>query len=562
VKLASVGDVRNSMGPTFLNTKSACAGIAMCLASVSFGQSANVVNDTRLKTPISVKLKIVQLPDALKQLTKLGGVKLTNVQTINDLKVTVFVKDLPEGVLLDKIAGVLGCEWKADGDLLRLVVDPEERIRRDRYIDAEDAAARKEVESELDRMARAGSTNPTATDDVHVGSVSPAGTGNPRDAALASFLSGLDGGRVSALWRGDVVAGSMPPSEAAGVDANSSGLSASGGFNQNRRRPRPALGAPIFMQYDPLLYQVQISSGASVRTVAKRPAHLITDYAPSGALANMPFAKEVLGWDQAVPAEGDLTKVSIAATDKISANAGHRLSIADYLEVAFDQTQVPIVADGFRTPTLSKELNHGVGPMTSWLATLKQENHFFTRFEDGVVMVRHGGFWRLRKFETPEEVLAPFEQKASKEKLSLDDYASLVLKLTPEQLKPFSTANQSVVRFDPHPIEVALPALQFYGSLDSRSIGRAMENGVSCNQLGSTQRSLFNQAAFEGVFLGAASAGFKQDLVRLYNTGDERGLGFVMRKGVPAGGSAAAGQAMLFGASISEASTYLIPVSQ
>jgi hypothetical protein len=553
--------------------------MAVALTALCAAQVANVAADSRLKTPISIKLKIAQLPSALKQISKLVGVTLTNVQTINDLKVTVFVKDMPAGLVLEKVASVLGCEWKADGDLFRLVVDPVERLRRDRYIDAEETAARKEIEDEVSAIAQLSALNPATIDDeirqqvaaqqahsTTSGDYDPQRLAllrratNPQDVTAGRFLAGLDGAKVNAFWRGDEVVGSSAQPQAAGEVADSA---AGTGFGQSRRARRPPQGLPIFAQFDPLLYQVQIATRGSVRTVAKRPAHLVTEFAPTGKLAAMPFGKEVLAWDQPVPLTGDWSQIVLAGVDAPAKNSGRLLSVADYLELAFDQTGIPVVVDGFRAPTESRDLNHGIGPFIAWLSVLKQSNHLFTRFEDGFVMARHGGFWRLRKFETPEELLTPLEAKAAKGNPTLDDYAALVAKLTPEQTRPFTIPHGTVVKFDTVPLETAMPALQFYASLDSGALTSALRDGLSFAQMGAAQRQVFEQAALEGVFLGAASTTFGVTLMRMANLGDTRGLGFlVKRDSVPVGGVLTDGQALLFGASLSEATIYKVALSR
>lgn len=562
-------------------------GIACCLAQIAFGQAANVAADSRLKAPISIRMKIEQLPAALKRLSKQTGVKLENVQTINDLKITAFVRDLPAGVVLAKIASVLGCEWKADGDLLRLVVNPEERIKRDRYIDAEDSAARRNVESQLNTIAQISSLNlATIRDEIRDQLAAQNGTSqtatydpqrlallqsalNPQNVTLSQMLSSMDATRVSSFWSGTPVAELAPPTSSAapsGTYASNAGAGYSGPValtNQRSRRSRTAMsGAPTFLLYDPFLYQVQAASQGGVRNVTKRPPVLITDYVPSGKLASMPFGKEVLAWDQPVPTDGDWAQITVQATDAKSAGGGRRLAVSDYLEVAFNQTNTSFISDGFRVPTATRDLNRGDGPLSSWISTLKKDNHLFTRFEDGVVMIRHGGFWRLRKFETPEENLAPLEAKAAKGKLTLSDYAGFVSKLTPEQAKPFSIQNSTVTVFDTRPLEVAMPAIQFYASLDNDSVRRASAGGIAYDQLSIGQKQLFVQAAVDGVFNGAASPSFDMTLARLSRIGEARGLGFLMRReSIPSGPSSIDGQAMLFGVNVSEATTYRVPVS-
>jgi len=555
--------------------------LAMAMAQTCCGQVADVVKEPRLQKPISIKLKIVQLPAALKELSKLTGVKLENVRTIEDLKITVFVKDEPAGLVLDKISSVLGCEWKADGDLFRLGMDNEERIKRERYVEAEESLARKEVETELNSIAELGSIDPSeasrelieqnlartgdprtkiAYDPKRVAFLRRAM--NPQDSMLGRFLTKLDQAKINAFWKGDVIAGVVAPALSPNPGAEASSSSGSDAIATRRPRQTPR-STPMFVQYDPLLYQVRVAQGGAVRVVSIRPARVVTQFAPVDELAKLPFGKEVLSWDQEIPPDGDLSKVSVSIGKAESRYVDKRVSIADFFEKAFDETHISVVADGFRTTAAFKDLNRGLGPLNSWLAKLKTDNHVFTRVEDGMILIRHGGFWRLRKFETPEELLASIEQRATKGSLTLDDYAALLLKLTPEQAKPFSIPNGTVTKFDTRPIEIAMPALLFYASLDSQYVAKAMQDGVIYAQLRSAQRQLFVDAALEGEFLGAASNGFGEDLLKLANSGDARGLGFLIRKGlIDVKGAAVDGQAMLFGASLSESSTYKIAVAE
>ncbi len=137
-----------------------CIGLLVILATAGHAQLADVSKDPRLLKPISIKLKIEQLPDALAKLSKLTGVKIESAPVIKDLKVTVMVQDVPAGLVLDKIAGALDCEWKADGPILRLSMDPDERTHRDRYIEAENQQALKEVQDGLATLVDLSSKDP------------------------------------------------------------------------------------------------------------------------------------------------------------------------------------------------------------------------------------------------------------------------------------------------------------------------------------------------------------------------------------------------------------------
>jgi hypothetical protein len=276
----------------------------------------------------------------------------------------------------------------------------------------------------------------------------------------------------------------------------------------------------------------------------------------------MPFGKEVLDWDQPIPTDGDITKVNLDAADPTFTNADNRFSVSDLLENVFDVTGVPIIADAFRVSSGLKTARHSVETLTAWLENLKVNSHVFTRFEDGVVVIRHCGFWRLRTFETPEEKLAPIERKVEAG-VSIDDYANFVFKLTAEQARALSLPGESVTKFDTRPIEQGLPALRFYATLDNQMVGQAQLDGASVKEFDANQRQLFQVATLEAAFYGSVSPSFASYLIKLSSTGDPTGLGFLIRTGTTnVNGHAVDTQSFIFGVSPTQATTYTLAIGQ
>ncbi len=78
---------------------------------------------------------------------------------------------------------------------------------------------------------------------------------------------------------------------------------------------------PMFVQYDPLLYQVQYVEGGGVGVYSKRPAQLVTVPRPVDELAKLPFGQSVLGWDRPIPSDGDLTKIDVTASQPVVKNS-------------------------------------------------------------------------------------------------------------------------------------------------------------------------------------------------------------------------------------------------
>lgn len=553
----------------------ACFVACLAFGGVAFGQSADLAKDARLQKLVSVKMKIVPIATALSQISRFSGVSLDQAPSIKDLKITVLVQDVPAGIVLDKIAKTLGCEWRADGQLYRLGMDADEQNARTRYVEAEDSAAQKEIVDELDAISKVAQMDPAAAEkeliELTGARADPKNTtaktdperekllkhaANRQDVMLGRFLQSMSAGKVSAFWRGEVVA--VNPNL-----ANERGGGPPVPGRQGRANGGSPNGMPLFVQYDPLLYRVQVMQGFGVRFVAKRLPRVVTQPLPTGALAKLRFGKEVLSWDMPIPSDDNWTKLGVARSDPQSHYANHLYALADFLEKAFDQTQVPIVADAFRTPMQDRDFNSGIGSFPSWMSHLKSNNGLMTRFEDGVMMVRHGGFWRLRKFETPEDELAAIEAKTPKLSPTLADYSAFVTKLTPEQAKPFCLRDGVLVNFDATPIQLGFPALKFYAGLDRNAISMATRDGIPFGEMSSSLRASFTDAVIEGVFYGAASGSFPAELVRFAASGDGRGLGFIMRSDdMYVNGTTIIGQDLIFGSSLTNAAIYKLPVSQ
>jgi hypothetical protein len=88
-------------------------GMLMALSIASFGQqSATALPNT--PTPhVTTRLKAVPLHEALKELSRLTGVRMTSSADTADLKVTVLVNDLPLDIVQARLAETLHLTWAA-----------------------------------------------------------------------------------------------------------------------------------------------------------------------------------------------------------------------------------------------------------------------------------------------------------------------------------------------------------------------------------------------------------------------------------------------------------------
>ncbi len=538
------------MTPSNLLRRVALPLLLACLSGWACAQSADIAHDTSLGKPISIKLKVAQLPDALKEISKLTGVKLASVEPINDLKVTVLVKKIPAGLVLEKIASVLGCEWVHDGDLWRLHMTLEATHDREKFVAKEDEIALQELSDEVKKLVDANGPEEAPK----------AGAGAPRmakinAAVLGQVIGSLGNQQASAFWRGDVVAARDPSMNAITAVPVDPSAPTRGG----RRAPVSRAAIPIFMQVDPLLYQVRYTFRGAARTFGKRPTEVVADPTPNSKLAAMPFGKAVLAWDQPVPTGGGWENVLTVPATAVSPYYSKRVSISDLYEMAFDATGVPIIADAFRVPAPGRAPTRLGSSYINWLAQMKQECHVFTRFDDGIVMSRHGGFWRLRKFETPESAFQPLEKKSEKSELSIADYASFVAKLTPPQARVLELKEEVLAQFPTQLFERSMPALQFYSTLRGREIPTAMADGINVTNMDANQRQLFSNAVVQAPFFGSASLAFYGRIVDFLVSGDLRGMGFLAKvSSVNDKNTVTPSQRLLFGLSVAEAATYTV----
>lgn len=539
-------------------------------------QTGDIATDSRLQKPISLKLKIASVSTALAEISKQTGVTLDRSVVIKDLNVTVMIQSQLAGPVLSAIAKTLGCEWRADGSIYRLTMSSDEQAALSRLVDAEESAALKELTDEVTFISGLGQENPTEARKELLGLTDPANKqpANPeriaylqrainrQDVILGRLFGALPGDRVTAFWRGDVIPtpANIVTQKLSDVDPTMerSPIGRKGrGF-----QPGTSMDSmPLFIQLDPYLFRIQILQGFGVRYVSKRLPNLVLEDIPAGKFAKLKFGKEVLAWDQPVPNSGDWSNLAVRKSTIPSLNFNERYTLADFLEKAFDQTGQSFVADAFRIPADSKDINRGSGSLSTWLDTLKADNHLTTHFENGIAMLRHGGFWRLRKFEAPEDVFVSLEDKYAKGPLTLADYSTVVAKLTPEQSRAMTLPGWVTAEFDCGPIEDGLPGLKFYGMLDQRQISRAMDDGIAYSEMSTSLRQGFYSAAIDGIFYSAAAPAFYDDLYRFAIRGDSRRFGFVMRtedkkvkeRTVP-------GQDLIFGLNASQATIYRLAV--
>ncbi len=454
--------------------------LLMCLPALPFAQPADLAKDERLNKKIDARLSTMPLKKALRELEKSAGVGLDLVTSLDDLKVTVLCKEEPASLILVKLADVLGCEWVVDGPIYRLRMDADRLNQRRAYVEAEERMLRKKVEEAITALAK---ERPLET---------PKPSTGPERLQLGTMFKSMSSGELASFWRGDTKTF---------VTVTGAGPNVPPVRNESTR---------VFARYDSSLHTLNTLPGIDAALIRVQLLPLAN---VSGELANLPFAKDVRAWGTGIVAESKEDERFLKVVPGVSTPRENepKRALGAHLERFFDSTGIAVVSDAFRTATLAPS-----EPMaaSSWVGGVAQQNRLFLKVSDGVAQFRHGGFWRLRKFEIPEPTLERFETLNAKEALSLAQYAAFIAKLTANQLAGLRW-NGWAIGIDLSPIRTAAPAIALYNALTPSQRARASQGGLAATQLPASLQVRFVDVMLRGVlenrgsgeFVGAAASG-------------------------------------------------------
>jgi len=461
---------------------------ALTLASA---QAPDLTKDERLAKPVTVRVKMVPLPEAMAALTKASGVPLEATTSLKDLKVTILVKDQPAHLVLSKVASTLDLEWEADGTSYRIKSNSDVANAERRYVEQEDRLHRQAAENELKKLAAVAAVPYPQAKERDAQLV-------PERYLLGQLFRGLNAAGWNAFWSGKTVRTAAPLQGEAAAQALDQGDRRR---REGDRRDRPGRSFRIVRvaaQYDPLSHRLRTSFEQQRATGGL--GRLIQEPYPQGELATTTFGKRVLAWEVRNDEAEALTKSFSPVAAKSDGWFAGWTSSADALESLHLGSGAPIVADAFR---VSVRPVASAGTPVAWLNAFRQANSALVRTEDGFALVRHGGYWRLRRLEVPERAARALEAKKTP---SLEDYATYAAALTPLQGLVYQVPGAALLRVSPDPLRTALPALRFYASLGALQRQARQNQPVPFGVLGAAQRDLFLDA-LDGAFDGGATVG-------------------------------------------------------
>jgi hypothetical protein len=140
------------------------------------------------------------------------------------------------------------------------------------------------------------------------------------------------------------------------------------------------------------------------------------------------------------------------------------LTTADMLEQVARLTNLPVVADAFRTARVQA---HDLRLRLEFVVEDLSSELWLRWDKSGYLLGRHQRYWERRPAEMPEAWLRPLEEKYRQRTLGLWDYAELAGKMTQAQIDSLYLFDRPLTQFDLTPLQDCLLALRFLASLNA-----------------------------------------------------------------------------------------------
>lgn len=507
-----------------------------CLAFPA--QLPDLGQDVRLAKSVSVHLPIVSLSDFATRLQTEAGCPIRITASFRDLKVCALFKDRPLREAMEQLAILFDGEWIAEQGGYRFQTQAkalqlqQDLLKRESELQKEHVlrtvrlwieGAREGLQSELEERYAQVSRQLAAlpeTDSVRRGELF-----KERDALLYK-ISGYKYGQlfglcseaeVQAYVNGRAVFWSTDPKHR--VNRLPDDLA-----NKNSKINTPEgvqspSGTVAIIRFNFHLdaYQFHEQSvfewaGGTVKSTSGGPASYVNR---DELLADHPYRKLVKDWETPASdaeARAVLAKkldLSNAPKEIESPYRNGLLTYAEQLEWLHKTSGIPILAEPFRQVASRNTAVRAAADVGSWIGSFMSETNIRHKpsihIEKGWMAFRYDKFWRLRASEIPERLLTPLENAVARgRRLTINDYGTLALQLTPPQLASMSEATNRwnvCARFDTSPLSDAPHALRLWGALDQARKGLATgENGLSTADMNPNQLSLYREAMFESIW--------------------------------------------------------------
>ena len=469
-----------------------------------------IVQDARLASKVTIEVPIITLGDVAKRLSTETGVSLTVDDGIQDRKATLFVRGRPARETMEALADTFFLTWNPDGKGYRLtlakgVADEEaEAVRLDRErmkakIDDTfagwrelDSVSLEDQAQQQGKSAKELSTLAGATDQAS----------QDRRAAIRRFLDLSS----TSVWSSFAVAYNGHQRE---VDEDL--LAGKTLFASTRPQDDcPKLSASVLQRFgwkdtkfDSAIGLMQIDP-ASARLrgmyifMSEHPGkggpagtHLLTEDA-----STFRISKRISTWSTV--AESPVADLQLGARPLGNPRL---ITLTDQLAYVHKRTEVPIVADAYRVPSVvGRQTGDTVGEFAERLSQFSAlrfpKGAVVFRSGEGWLKARHRLYWRLDAREPREDSVAPFEDLVAHGKpLSTVQLASLAAVLTDMQMGGLLDGSfPTIVAFPTSQLD-AFHTLRVWNALSEVQRAKAQSrDGLGLGDLERTQATLAKTA--------------------------------------------------------------------
>jgi len=494
------------------------------LGGVCWGQqsSKSFLSDSRLKAPITMRLKIVSLTDFTNNLQKQTKVHFLVADDIANRKITTIFHDRPTSEVMTAVQDALFLEWKKAGDGYRLSLPLSVEREEEEVKSMERDAVKAGLIQAIKDYSAAASLSPEEKQrrlgeikaQLALLKLDPSPEAQTKTAELFQSRSVLVSVSGSALCK------SVADDPAAAVDSLLAGrtLCASTrpddsvpklpqGYLDHLLKLEPEAQAAIAMMH--FNADDQTLQGESCVGGAPSRGNSVTDfffYRPlldeSTLLKNAKLIKRMANWSQAMDAKVmDKAFAKDPPTEvppKYFSHAGAGFTLAEHLEFIADSADIPVVADAFRalcSPAVylpGQDVKSYINNLQTSMyrkGTIGPLTIGYVSSRNGWLMARHERFWRRQTIEIPESLIQPLEQAAqAKDYPSVDDYSQFVAGLTYDQACSIRDHRLTTAyRFDTFPFQDAMASLQIWATLSAGQRQLATTDGLKLTGLSNDQ---------------------------------------------------------------------------
>lgn len=412
------------------------------------------------------------VPEIAQSLSKKLGIKINVPAVAQELKATVLVREQKFEDILNSLASVLDLKWIKQGDGIAFLPHPSLQQQLIQYSRSEDKYLFDRVSKALGALSSqlSSSTYPTSpsssklSDEVlrdpqQLKAWAQANVSQPEYRVLAhSYRAGLISNIQFGGWPNAYSIGKLNNPKSAEFKARA--------FESN---DSPYNGSHLLIKFIHLTGDLQFVDVRTGKQGSLEENFPLVKYAmPPSSLSDLPFAKYVIAWG-AKPLPASEKILDTRFSGKTSEEASTTLAMADHLKWIHDNSNVSIISDAFRIPSQSTKLLTDSKTPRAYLKSLQETDRLLVKSDEGLIEIKSGGYWRLRRSEPPETATRWLEAIAKERMPTIYEYADFVFTADFISFSRFEKPGRFVAKFDTRPLLTSRSPLFVLGALDTSS---------------------------------------------------------------------------------------------